>query len=281
MRKMVFHLVVLVMTVGLYGFGASELFPEEKILARVGEKVITQDDLNVLVKKYETFRKENLSLDDKKNLLNLLVNSALISTEAEREKLDQKPEIKAELQMLKSDLLTKEYIMTKIDPLVTVKDEEIEQIMKKNPSLVPKEMRTLKEIAVKTEKEADEIYQELKKGADFSKIATERSIAESKSKDGLIGTIPQGHLPPPLDSVAFQLKEGEYSQPIKTDEGFRILYLVDRKGQSSEEIKTIERKIREKVIQLEKKKKLEVLVQRKVEELKQKIKVETYFDQLR
>jgi peptidyl-prolyl cis-trans isomerase C len=278
---MVFHLVVLVMTVGLYGFGASELFPEEKILARVGEKVITQDDLNVLVKKYETFRKENLSLDDKKNLLNLIVNSALISTEAEREKLDQKPGIKAELQMLKSDLLTKEYIMTKIDPLVTVKDEEIEQIMKKNPSLVPKEMRTLKEIAVRTEKEADEIYQELKKGADFSKIATERSIAESKSKGGLIGTIPQGHLPPSLDSIAFQLKEGEYSQPIKTDEGFRILYLVDRKGQSSEEIKTIERKIREKVIQLEKKKKLEVLVQRKIEELKQKIKVETYFDQLR
>ena len=281
MKKMVLYLVTVAMIIGLFGFEASKLFPEAKILARVGERAITQDDLNVLIKRYETSKKVNLSLDDKKNLLNLLINSVLINIEAEREKLDQKPEIKAELQILKNDLLTREYIMTKIDPLVTVKDEEIEQIMKKNPSLVPKEMRTLKEIAVRTEKEADEIYQELKRGADFSKIATERSIAESKSKGGLIGTIPQGHLPPPLDSIAFQLKEGEYSQPIKTDEGFKILYLVDRKGQSSEEIKTIERKIREKVIQLEKKKKLEVLVQQKVEELKQKIKVETYFDQLR
>ena len=281
MKKTVLHLVTFLIIIGLFGFGASRLFPEPKILARVGEKAITQEDLNVLIKRYETSKKVILSLDDKKNLLNLLINSVLINIEAEREKLDQKPEIKAELQMLKNDLLMREYIMTKIDPLVTVTDEEIEAIMKKNPNLVPKEMLTLKEILVKTEKEADEIYQELKKGGDFSKFAMERSIAESKSKGGLRGTVTQGQLPPSLEAIAFQLKEGEFSQPIKTDEGFEILYLVDRKGQDSEEIKAIEKKVREKVIQLEKNKKLQALLQRKMEELKGKIKVETYLEQLK
>jgi len=281
MRKTILHLVTFLMIIGLFGFWASKLFPEPQILARVGEKIITQDDLNVLIKRFETSQKMNPSLDDKKNLLNLLINSVLINIEAEREKFDQKPEIKAALQVFKNDFLAREYITTKINPLVTMTDEEVEVIMKKNPDLVPKEMRTLKEILVKTEKEAEEIYQELKKGADFSKFAMERSIAESKSKGGLMGTVTQGKLPPSLDSIAFQLKEGEFSRPIKTDEGFEILYLVDRKGQDSEEIKAIEKKVREKVIQLEKNKKLQALLQRKVEELKGKIKVETYLEQLK
>jgi len=55
-----------------------------------------------------------------------------------------------------------------------------------------------------------------------------------------------GKTSPSLDSIAFQLKEGEFSRPIKTDEGFEILYLVDRKGQDSEEIKAIEKKVRRK-----------------------------------
>jgi len=186
MKKKVLGLVTFLMIIGLFGFWASKLFPEPQILARVGEKIITQDDLNVLIKRFETSQKMNPSLDDKKNLLNLLINSVLINIEAEKEKLDQKPEIKAALQVFKNDFLAREYIMIKINPLVTVTDEEVEVIMKKNPDLVPKEMRTLKEILVKTEKEAEEIYQELKKGADFSKFAMERSIAESKSKGGLM-----------------------------------------------------------------------------------------------
>lgn len=281
MKKIVLCLVVLAVIIGLYSFGGSKLFSEEKILARVGEKVITQDDLNTLVKRYESSKKENLTLDDKKNLLTLLINGMLIASEAEREKLDQKPEVKAELRMVKMDRLTREYILTKIEPLVTVKDEEVDEIIRMNPNLVPKEMRTLREILVKTEKEANEIYQELGKGADFSKIAMERSVGESNLKGGLIGTVTRGQLPPSLEAVAFQLKEGEYSKPIKTEEGFKIVYLVDRKARSPEEIKTLERKVREKVVQLEKNKKLDALVQKKLEELKEKTKIETYFDQLR
>ena len=119
-----------------------------------------------------------------------------------------------------------EYIAQKIEPLVTVKNEEIEGMLKQNPNLIPKERLTLKEILVKTEKEAEEIYQELKKGADFSKIAAEKSTSQTKTREGLIGTISRGQLPPPLEAIVFALKEGEFTKPIKTDQGFEIVYLV-------------------------------------------------------
>jgi peptidyl-prolyl cis-trans isomerase C len=282
MKKMVLYSVVIFMITGLSVFGASKLFSEEKILARVGDRTITQSDLDELIKRYESIRKGNpYSIDQKKELINMLIRNSLISIEAEREKIDQKPEIQSKLKMYKNELLTAEYISQKIEPLVTVKNEEIEEILKQNPNLIPKERLTVKEILVKTEKEAEEIYQELKNGADFSKIATEKSISRTKTKEGLIGTISRGQLPPPLETVVFNLKEGEFSKPIKTDEGFQIFYLVSRKEMDPEQIKMLEAKLREKVIQLQKSKKIEATMEKKTEELKKQIKVETYFDQLK
>lgn len=282
MKKMVLHVVVLVTIIGLYGFGASKLFPEERILARVGDWTVTQRDLDELIKRYESIRKGNpYGLTEKKDLINMLIKNSLISMEAEKEKLDQKPEFQSRLKMVKNELLVREYISQKIEPFVTVKNEEVEEILKQNPNLIPKETVTIKEILVKTEKEAEEIYQELKKGADFSKIATEKSISRTKTKEGLVGTISRGQLPPPLETVVFNLKEGEFSKPIKTDEGFRIFYLVSRKEMDPEQIKILEGKLREKITQVAKSRKVEAMIEKKIEELKKQIKVETYFDQLK
>jgi parvulin-like peptidyl-prolyl isomerase len=282
MKKMVLHVVVFVMIIGLYGFGASKLSPEERILARVGDWTVTQIDLDELIKRYESIRKGNpYGLDEKKELVNMLIKNTLLSMEAEREKLDQKPEFQSRLKMVKNELLVREYISQKIEPFVTAKNEEVEEILKQNPNLIPKETVTIKEILVKTEKEAEEIYQELKKGADFSKIAAEKSISQTKTKEGLIGTISRGQLPPPLEAVVFSLKEGEFSKPIKMDQGFEIFYLVSRKEMDPEQIKVLEGKLREKIIQVAKSRKMEAMIEKKIEELKKQIKVETYFDQLK
>jgi parvulin-like peptidyl-prolyl isomerase len=282
MKKMVLPSLVVVLITGLSVFGVSKLFPEERILARIGEKVITQSYFDQVMKRFEVFRKgQPYNLDEKKNLLNMLVKNSLIIAEAEREKLDEKPEFQLKLKMYRNELLTKEYITTKIEPLVTVKNEEVEAIIKKTPNLVPKEMVTLREIQVKSEKEAEEIYRELKNGADFSKIAEERSIAQSKTNGGLLGAISTGQLSPFFAGVVSLLKEGESSKPIKTDGGFVILYLVSRKETPPEQIKILERKAREKIMQIEKNKRIEALLEKKAEELKKQVKVETYFDQLK
>ena len=283
MNRKILPLVLIFVALWFSLFEVSELSSEsEKVLARVGGKVITQRDLDELMKRYESLRKGNpVDPDEEKRFLNLLISSTLISLEAEKEKLDQKPEIQSNLKIHRTELLTREYVNTKIEPLVTVKDEEIEEILKKNPNLIPKESLTLREILVKTEKEAEEIYQELKKGGDFSKIATDKSISPTKAKGGLIGTLSRGQLPPQVEQVAFQLKEREFSKPVKTEEGFKLLYLDKREQISQEKMKMLEGKLREKIIQLEKNKKKEALIQSKIEELKKQIKVETFFDQLK
>jgi len=244
--------------------------------------VITQSDLDELLKRYESFHKggDSYTLDEKKRFLDSLIKNTIIIGEAEKEKLDKKPEFQSKLKMYRNELLVNEYVTAKITPFISVTDEEVDLLMKASPNLVPKGTLTLKEILVKTEKEAEEIYQDLGKGADFSKVATEKSIAQSKTNGGLIGTVSIGQLPPDVEALVSNLKEGEFSKPVKSDEGFRILYLVNRKERRPQEMETLETKVRDKLIQLEKNKKIEAMIEKKVEELKKQIKVETYLDKL-
>jgi parvulin-like peptidyl-prolyl isomerase len=282
MKRKIFNRLFIFGLLALLLFWVPKLFSEsETILAKIGKTVITQSDLNEYMEKMAQLKKgDAFSSEDKKVLLDSLVRGAIITMEAEKEKLDQKPEIKSKLNIFRSDLLIQEYVNTKIQPFAAVTDKEIDEKFKGNPNLLPKETLTLKEIVVKTEKEAESIYKELKKGEDFSKLASEKSVAPSKTKGGQMRPISKGYLPKDLEEVAFNLKKGEFSKPIKTEEGFYILYLVERKERSPEELKRLEGIIKEKIKKIEESRKLEAMIEMKVEELKKDTKIEVYYNRI-
>jgi len=282
MRKIIFYGLIVLAVVVLTGFVHSDLFSEsEKILATVGEKVITQNDLNEYLKRYEGMKRGRpFSLEEKKNHLNTLIQNTLVATDAEREKMDKKPEVQSRLKLIRDEILANEYVSTKILPSIKVSDAEVDELLKQGPDLIAKETLTLKEIQVKTGKEAEEIYQKLKKGAEFSKLVEEKSIAPSKANGGLVGPVSRGQLPPTLEAAIFGLKQGEFTKPLESEGVFSIYYLVNRKERDPEETKRLQARLREKVFQIERNKKIVAIVEKRVEELKKEIKVETHFDQL-
>jgi len=237
--NLIFGIIVVFLVLSL--ISVTQLFSQsETILGKVGDQVITQNDFDEFLKKFAQFKGgKPFTPEEKKMMLNNLVKALLISMESEKEKLDQKPEVKTKLKLHRLDVLNQEYVDTKVKPYIVVTEEEITQKFKDNPNLVPKELLTLKEILVKTETEADGIYKELKKSEKLSErvsaIASEKSLAPSKIHGGLIGQkapVSRGQLPKPLEEVAFKLKKGELSKPIKTDGGYYILFLEDRKERS-------------------------------------------------
>jgi len=78
-------------------------------------------------------------------------------------------------------------------------------------------------ILVKTEQEAREILEQLKKGVSFSKLAAEKSLCPSKKRGGDLGTFGRGRMVREFEIVAFALKKGEVSQPVKTQFGWHII----------------------------------------------------------
>jgi peptidyl-prolyl cis-trans isomerase C len=254
---------------------------EEKVLAKVGEMVITDRDLEeVMARSIASGRKKVFTVEDKKRLLDSYVNTLLMAQEARREKMDEKPEIKMGMKTFHDDLIAQEYLKKHVLPFANVTDQEIEAKMKGNPNLVPRELLLLREIVVPSEQEALEIHEELKKGKDFSETAKAKSISSTKNRGGQMPQVTRGQLPPVLEEAAFSLNIGEFSKPLKTDAGYCILFLANKKVRTPEEIKRYLDLIKDKLKQIEMKQKIAELVAKKVDEVRKDYKTEIYFDRI-
>jgi peptidyl-prolyl cis-trans isomerase C len=284
MSKRMLNTGIIILLLGFSLALVGQLFSESEIvLAKVGNVVVTQRNLDELTSRYSQIKKGSpLKIEEKKMLLDNYIKGVVLAGEAEKEKLDQSPEIKAKLEVYRAEILTLEYINTKLKPSVTVTENEIDEKMKENPNLIPRESLSLREILVKTEKEAEAIYEELKKGKNFGAIASEKSLANTNLYGGRRKQpVTRGQLPKALEEVAFKLKNEEFSKPIKANEGYYLLFLEERKERSPEEIKRLEGLIRERIKQIEISKKTQEMAAEKAEELKKNTKVEVYYDRIK
>jgi len=83
-------------------------------------------------------------------------------------------------------------------------------------------------ILVKTEEEANELYNEIKNGKDFAGIAQEKSLCPSGQNGGDLGFFGKGMMVKPFEDAAFALEVGEISQPVQTQFGWHLIKLTDK-----------------------------------------------------
>ncbi len=80
------------------------------------------------------------------------------------------------------------------------------------------------------QKQADDIIKQLDGGADFAELAKKQSIDAYAGNGGDFGFISKGQLGvPELDDVIFKLEVGKHSGVIKTQYGFHIVKVTDKK----------------------------------------------------
>jgi parvulin-like peptidyl-prolyl isomerase len=70
---------------------------------------------------------------------------------------------------------------------------------------------------------ADEIYAQLKGGADFASLAKKESADTSSAANGGKYTMTRGQTVPEFDKVGFELDKGEISKPVKTTYGYHVI----------------------------------------------------------
>jgi len=84
----------------------------------------------------------------------------------------------------------------------------------------------------------DSIYQLALSGEDFTELAKEYSEGPSAPKGGDLGYFTRGRMVPAFEKAAFGLNKNEISEPVKTQFGWHIIKLYDRRlTDNNEEIK--------------------------------------------
>lgn len=91
-------------------------------------------------------------------------------------------------------------------------------------------------ILVDSEEKANAALARLNNGEAFDKVAKEVSMDGSAAQGGDLGYFPKGQMIQVFEEAAFALKEGETSGLVKTEVGYHIINIVDRKD-SYEDLK--------------------------------------------
>jgi parvulin-like peptidyl-prolyl isomerase len=150
-----------------------------------------------------------------------------------------------------------EDVKEKIKRMLTLEptQEEIRKEFEANKDKLDRPAtRRLRQIIVSEEKVANEIYERLKKGEIFALLAKKYSIDSGTAQNGgLTPPVKKGQLSKDLDEKVWNLKKGEFTQPVKTPYGYVIAYLESDEIPGSEATMTpevisgIKRKLRQDI----------------------------------
>ncbi len=150
--------------------------------------------------------------------------------------------------------IVSEKIFAEVTGKVKATDQQVEDYYNKNKSQYSQpESREVRHILVKTRAKADDIYNQLKAGADFSALAKKYSQDTGSKANGGKLTISKGQTVAPFDQTAFLLKTNEISKPVKTEFGFHVIQPVGPvKPAKVTPLKEVQESIRQQLAQTKK-----------------------------
>ncbi|MDD5153997.1 MAG: peptidylprolyl isomerase [Desulfovibrionales bacterium] len=202
------------------------------VVAEIGEERITLNQLDRAIERLPLPYQERFKTEEgRKYVLDDLITTVLLSREAERLKLDQKPEIKEQLEGIKKRILSAGLLRAEMakEPVPGEKESRQYYESHKEQFTEPEKVR-MRQIVVRTAEEGQDIIKALREGHDFVQMAKEKSVDPSKANGGYIGWVGRDRMKPDFAETIFKLGKGEFSAPMPTAKGYVIILIEDKKA---------------------------------------------------
>ncbi|MFL0248767.1 peptidylprolyl isomerase [Candidatus Clostridium stratigraminis] len=202
---------------------------EQKIIAVVNGKEITENDLNNAILRFPKDKQGYLSTEEgKKQLLDQLISFELIYSYALDNEIQKNEDYLINLEAAKKELLTQTAIRHILKD-VNVTDEEVKNYYEANKNyFMNEETVSARHILVDSFELANEIKNKIDNGLNFEMAAMQYSSCPSKEQGGNLGQFTRGRMVPEFENAAFELAVGQTSDPVKTQFGYHIIK-VDEK----------------------------------------------------
>ena len=159
-----------------------------------------------------------------------------------------------------------EYLLIGAEALAagqTISDEAVADFYQKNPSqFATPEVARARHILIRSDEKAspenqarakariEALAARVKAGEDFGAVAKEASEDPGSAvQGGELGWFQHGQMVPEFDKAAFALRTGEVSGPVKTQFGWHLVQLEERKAAGQKPLEEVKDQIRQRLAQ--------------------------------
>jgi peptidyl-prolyl cis-trans isomerase C len=214
----------------------------DPVIARVNGVEIKQSDL-ALAEEDVGADMQAASPDAKReHLISYLADIIMVTQAADKKNVADNADFKRRLAFLRNKLLMGFELQEEAKGALT--DEALHQTYNDAVrSVGGQEEVHARHILVETEDDAKAILEQLKGGADFATLAKEKSKDPGAAEGGDLGYFTKDQMVPEFADVAFKMYPGQLSNPVKTQFGWHIIKVEDKRTKQPPEFDKVKDQI--------------------------------------
>jgi peptidyl-prolyl cis-trans isomerase C len=214
----------------------------DTVIARVNGIDIKQSDLALAEEDVGAEMQGSPPDAKREQLIAYLADVIMVTQEAEKKKIAENPDFKRRLAFLRNKLLMGFELQE--EAKAAVSENGMQQTYRDAvKSMAGQEEVRARHILVESEDEAKTILTELKGGADFATLAKEKSKDPGAAQGGDLGYFSKEQMVPEFADVAFKMYAGQLSNPVKTQFGWHIIKVEDKRVREAPEFDKVKDQI--------------------------------------
>jgi peptidyl-prolyl cis-trans isomerase C len=212
------------------------------VLAKVNGSEIRQSDVALAEEELGPSLAQMDPASKKENVLAFLIDMKIVAKAAEAKKIEDRDDFKARLAFTRNRLLMDNLLS--VEGKAATTDEAMKKVYEDASKQISGEQEVhARHILVETEDEAKAIEEELKKGADFAELAKKKSKDPGASDGGDLGFFTKDQMVPEFSSVAFALEPGKISDPVKSQFGWHIIKVEEKRNRKAPDFEQVKAQI--------------------------------------
>jgi peptidyl-prolyl cis-trans isomerase C len=214
----------------------------DPVIARVNGVDIKQSDLALAEEDVGADMQAASPEAKREHLISYLADIIMVTQAADKKNLADDPDFKRRLAFLRSKLLMGYELQQEAKTALT--DEALKQTYDEAvKSMSGQEEVRARHILVEGEDEAKAILEQLKGGADFAKLAKEKSKDPGAAEGGDLGYFTKDQMVPEFADIAFKMYPGQLSNPVKTQFGWHVIKVEDKRIKQPPEFEKVKDQI--------------------------------------
>src|SRR6202022_69405 len=212
------------------------------VLAKVNGAEIRQSDVALAEEELGPSLAQMDPATKKENVLAFLIDMKIVAKAAEDKKVENNEDFKKRLAFTRNRLLMDSLLATEGKAATT--DEAMKKVYEDASKQITGEQEVhARHILVETEDEAKAVAEELKKGADFAELAKKKSKDPGASDGGDLGFFTKDQMVPEFSTVAFALEPGKISDPVKSQFGWHIIKVEEKRNRKAPDFEQVKGQI--------------------------------------